>query len=47
MEHLIFIISGFILAVLLGRIIIPRILVISLRKRLFDIPDFRKIHQGF
>ena len=44
MEHLIFIISGFILAVLLGRIIIPRILVISLRKRLFDIPDFRKIH---
>ena len=45
MEHLIFIISGFILAVLLGRIIIPRILVISLRKRLFDIPDFRKIHQ--
>ena len=45
MEHLIFILSGFILAVLLGRIIIPRILVISLRKRLFDIPDFRKIHQ--
>ncbi len=45
MEHLIFIISGFILAVLLGRLIIPRILVISLRKRLFDIPDFRKIHQ--
>ena len=45
MEHLIFIISGFILAVSLGRIIIPRILVISLRKRLFDIPDFRKIHQ--
>lgn len=45
MEHLIFIVSGFILAVLLGRLIIPRILVISLRKRLFDIPDFRKIHQ--
>ena len=44
MEHLIFIVSGFILAVLLGRLIIPRILVISLRKRLFDIPDFRKIH---
>ena len=45
MEHLIFIVLGFLLAVSLGRIIIPRILVISLRKRLFDIPDFRKIHQ--
>ena len=45
MEHLFFIVLGFLLAVSLGRIIIPRILVISLRKRLFDIPDFRKIHQ--
>ena len=44
MEHLIFILSGFILSALMGRLIIPRILVISLRKRLFDIPDFRKIH---
>lgn len=45
MEHLIFMVAGFLLAMLLGRIIIPRILVISLRKRLFDIPDFRKIHR--
>ena len=45
MEHLIFMVAGFLLAALLGRLIIPRILVISLRKRLFDIPDFRKIHQ--
>ena len=44
MEHLIFILSGFILSALMGRLIIPRILVISLRKRLFDIPDLRKIH---
>ena len=45
MAHLIFIVAGFLLSALLGRLIIPRILVISLRKRLFDIPDFRKIHQ--
>ena len=45
MAHLIFIVAGFILSALMGRLIIPRILVISLRKRLFDIPDFRKIHQ--
>ena len=44
MAHLIFIVAGFILSALMGRLIIPRILVISLRKRLFDIPDFRKIH---
>jgi len=35
---------GFLMAVLLGQIIIPRILVISLRKRLFDQPDSRKVH---
>ena len=45
MAHLIFIVAGFLLSALMGRLIIPRILVISLRKRLFDIPDFRKIHQ--
>jgi UDP-N-acetylmuramyl pentapeptide phosphotransferase/UDP-N-acetylglucosamine-1-phosphate transferase len=32
------------MAVLLGQIIIPRILVISHRKRLFDQPDSRKVH---
>ena len=45
MEHLILILAGFFLAAMLGRVIIPRILVISLRKQLFDIPDFRKIHR--
>lgn len=45
MAHLIFIAAGFLLSAWMGRLIIPRILVISLRKRLFDIPDFRKIHQ--
>lgn len=33
------------LAITMARIIIPRILIISLRKRLFDVPDIRKIHQ--
>ena len=28
----------------MGQIIIPRILLISLRKRLFDVPDERKVH---
>lgn len=39
------ILSGFLIAVLLARIIIPRILIISLRKRLFDTPDARKVHR--
>lgn len=44
MEYILVIGLGFVLAVLLARIIIPRILIISLRKRLFDTPDSRKIH---
>ncbi len=44
MEYVILTLTGFLLAVVLGRLIIPRILIISLRKRLFDIPDFRKVH---
>jgi UDP-N-acetylmuramyl pentapeptide phosphotransferase/UDP-N-acetylglucosamine-1-phosphate transferase len=44
MEHVFFMVVGFLMAVLLGQIIIPRILVISLRKRLFDQPDSRKVH---
>ena len=44
MEHVFFMVVGFLMAVLLGQIIIPRILVISLRKRLFDLPDSRKVH---
>lgn len=45
MENLYIIIAAFITAVILGRIIIPNILVISMRKRLFDKPDARKIHK--
>lgn len=44
MEHVFQILLGFILATMLGLFIIPRILVISHRKRLFDIPDVRKVH---
>ena len=44
MEHVFFMVVGFLMAVLLGQIIIPRILVISLRKRLFDQPASRKVH---
>lgn len=45
MENLYIIIAAFITAVILGRIIIPNILAISMRKRLFDEPDARKIHK--
>lgn len=44
MEYVILTLIGFVLAALLGRLIIPRILIISLRKRLYDLPDFRKVH---
>lgn len=39
-----FLLSGFLVSVLLGMIIIPRILVISHKKRLYDVPDSRKVH---
>ena len=35
----------FLLSVLLATIIIPRILFISYKKRLFDVPDIRKVHK--
>ena len=35
----------FVLTLVIARILIPRILLISLRKKLFDIPDDRKIHK--
>ncbi len=44
MENIILIIIGFLIASVMGQIIIPKILVISLRKRLFDVPDERKVH---
>lgn len=36
----------FLLSVFLSLIIIPRILVVAFRKRLFDVPSDRKIHTG-
>lgn len=45
MEPIFLILAGCLLAALLVRLIIPNILIISLRKRLFDLPDFRKVHQ--
>lgn len=38
------IITSFLLSILLSWLIIPRILVVAFRKRLFDMPDARKIH---
>ncbi len=43
--NLLFIILAFAISVGVAQLIIPRILMISLRKRLFDIPDERKIHK--
>ena len=40
-----FIIFAFAISAFIARFIIPRILMISLRKKLFDIPDDRKIHK--
>lgn len=36
----------FVLSVFCAGVLIPQILLISFRKRLFDVPDERKIHQG-
>ncbi|WP_455963008.1 MraY family glycosyltransferase [Bacteroides bouchesdurhonensis] len=40
-----FIILAFAISAFVARLIIPRILLISLRKKLFDMPDERKIHK--
>ena len=39
-----FLLFGFLFAVSLGMVIIPRIWVISHKKRLYDVPDARKVH---
>ena len=36
----------FVLCVFLAGIVIPQILLIAFRRKLFDVPDERKIHQG-
>lgn len=45
MEYILIIIAGFALALFIARIIIPNILIISMRKGLFDVPDARKVHK--
>lgn len=41
---MLFIVLGFVAAVVLGMVVIPNILLISYKKRLFDLPDERKVH---
>lgn len=43
--NVVFIILAFIISAYIAWLIIPRILLISFRKKLFDIPDERKIHK--
>lgn len=45
MENLYIILLAFVVAVAMGKMIIPNILIISMRKRLFDMPDARKVHK--
>lgn len=43
-QNYLFLAGGFVIALSLGLILIPRILLISYKKKLFDIPDARKVH---
>ena len=43
--NIIFVLLACAISVYVARIIIPRILLISFRKRLFDVPDGRKVHK--
>ncbi|MBQ8443555.1 MAG: undecaprenyl/decaprenyl-phosphate alpha-N-acetylglucosaminyl 1-phosphate transferase, partial [Bacteroides sp.] len=45
MENIYILLIGIAIAAYMGRKIIPKILVISMRKRLFDVPDERKVHK--
>lgn len=40
------ILIAFVISIIFSMLIIPRILIVALTKRLFDIPDERKIHTG-
>ncbi len=44
MENIALVLLGFVVAAVMGQVIIPKILLISFRKRLFDVPDERKVH---
>ena len=46
MEPILMMLAAFILSAFLSWIIIPRILMVAFRKRLFDVPDARKVHTG-
>lgn len=46
MEKYFYIVSAFSISVLLSVIVIPQIMVISAEKKLYDIPDARKIHHS-
>ena len=43
--NILFIILAFVISASVARLIIPRILLISLRKKLFDMPSERKVHK--
>ena len=45
MAYLLIILS-LLISIILSALIIPRILVVAFRKKLFDIPDERKVHSG-
>lgn len=45
MENVLIVFGAFIISIMLGRIIIPNILIISMRKKLYDVPDERKVHK--
>ena len=36
--------AGFAIAVLMAMLLIPNILIVSYKRRLFDMPDKRKVH---
>ena len=40
-----FLLAGFVASALFAVLIIPNILLISYKRRLFDIPDSRKVHK--
>lgn len=44
MANIYILIGAFLISIFLGRVIIPNILIISIRKKLFDQPDARKVH---
>lgn len=43
--NIVFILIAFVISAYIARLIIPRILLISFRKKLFDMPDERKVHK--